>query len=114
MKRETLHHEEPAPTTAHADGLRGFFSAAQLRVDRWRRLHHLAKTLAAAGTVEKLRREAAEELARLAPLDHVRRPGPAQDGHRRVRRAGRVPRLEPRHGASLAAGRSKRSATMTS
>jgi len=82
MKRETLHHEEPAPTTAHADGLRGFFSAAQLRVDRWRRLHHLAKTLAAAGTVEKLRREAAEELARLAPLEDLcAYPGPRLLAH---------------------------------
>jgi arginine decarboxylase len=80
MKRETLHHEltgaEPAA------GLRGFFSAAQLRVDRWRRLHHLARALAASGTVEKLRQEAAEELGRLAALEDLcAYPGPRLLAH---------------------------------
>jgi arginine decarboxylase len=65
------------PAVAERGGLGGFFSAAQLRVDRWRHLHHVARRLAAGGPVDKLRPEAAEELGRLGPLEDLcGYPGP--------------------------------------
>ena len=59
MKRETLHHEEPAPTTAHADGLRGFF---------WPR-HKYASDDEAAEIAETI----GKEYLRLSVTDHGRR-----------------------------------------
>jgi len=60
-------------------GIAGFFSASQLRVDRWRTLHRVAKALATGNgkDVEKLRKDAADELAALAPLEDLcGYPGP--------------------------------------
>ena len=80
MKRNHIRSVEVAakqPAVAERGGLGGFFSAAQLRVDRWRHLHHVAKRLAAGGPVDKLRPEAAEELGRLGPLEDLcGYPGP--------------------------------------
>ena len=80
MKRNHIRSIEVAakqPAPVERGGLGGFFSAAQLRVDRWRHLHHLAKRLAAGGPVDKLRPEAAEELGRLGPLEDLcGYPGP--------------------------------------
>src|SRR5688572_4615581 len=54
-----------------------FFSAAAERVERWRELHRIAKALAAGGQADKLRKEAADELGRLGPLEELcGYPGP--------------------------------------
>ena len=48
MKRNHIRSIEVAakqPAPVERGGLGGFFSAAQLRVDRWRHLHHLAARL---------------------------------------------------------------------
>jgi arginine decarboxylase len=59
-------------------GLSSYFSTAQARVDRWRTVHRLARSLAAGSTqVETLRNEALEELAALGPLEELcGYPGP--------------------------------------
>jgi len=60
-------------------GVSGFFSASQGRADRWRLVNRHAKALAAgAGSqAETLRRQVADELAALAPLeDFCGYPGP--------------------------------------
>jgi arginine decarboxylase len=60
-------------------GLGGYFSIAQARVDRWRAVHRLARTLAA-GSAESdaLRAKALEQLKELAPFEELcGYPGPA-------------------------------------
>ena len=59
-------------------GLSGYFSVSQGRVDRWRSVHRLAKSLAAGtGKDEAARARAADELAALEPLEELcGYPGP--------------------------------------
>ncbi len=63
-------------------GLSGYFSVSQGRVDRWRSVHRLAKSLAASGGKdEAMRARAAEEIAALDPLEELcAYPGPGLMG----------------------------------
>ncbi|MGZ5065431.1 MAG: hypothetical protein ACXWG1_07760 [Usitatibacter sp.] len=61
-------------TTKPAAGkaLTGYFSMAQGRVDRWRSVHRIAKTLAAGSPMpDELRNRALQELADLGPLEEL-------------------------------------------
>ena len=59
-------------------GLSSYFSTSQGRVDRWRTVHRIARSLAAGATnVDVLRAQANEELEALAPLEDLcAYPGP--------------------------------------
>jgi arginine decarboxylase len=58
--------------------LSGYFSMAQARVDRWRGVHRIARTLAAgSANTDALRSQAQAELADLAPMEELcAYPGP--------------------------------------
>ena len=80
------------PATAGETSLSEFFSAAEARNDRWRRLNRIAKALAGAdaAAVEGLRKEAGAVLAELVPLEELNGyPGPAlmAEVHERVKSA---------------------------
>ncbi|HEX4779212.1 MAG TPA: aminotransferase class I/II-fold pyridoxal phosphate-dependent enzyme, partial [Usitatibacter sp.] len=59
-------------------GLTGYFSMAQARVDRWRSVHRIARALAAGSPQsEALRKQAAQELEALGPIEDLcGYPGP--------------------------------------
>ena len=72
-----------APAASEArKGLSGYFSVSQGRVDRWRSVHRLAKSLAAqTGNDAAARARAADELAALGPLEELcAYPGPGLMG----------------------------------
>jgi arginine decarboxylase len=58
-------------------GVSAFFSASESREERWRELHRVAKSLAANGEADKLKKEAGALLAQLGPLEELcGYPGP--------------------------------------
>src|SRR5688500_9031418 len=52
-------------------GARLFFSASEERVERWRELHRVAKSLAAGGQADKSREQAKALLGQLGPLEDL-------------------------------------------
>jgi arginine decarboxylase len=58
--------------TMEITGVRSFFSASEARVERWRELHRVTKTLAAGGApADKLSAEVTAQLAQLGPLEEL-------------------------------------------
>ena len=58
-------------------GLSDYFSASHARVERWRTVHRLARSLAAGGKPDALRTELVEALQDLAPIEDLcGYPGP--------------------------------------
>jgi arginine decarboxylase len=81
MSKPTRNNHAPAP--AGETSLSEFFSAAEARSDRWRKLNRIAKALVGADspTAQGLRKEAGAVLAELAPLEELNGyPGPSLMG----------------------------------